>query len=102
MARCKVNFPLVYDIKRVSHLRVLARNLDIVKFAVLELSEIVAQEVERLDARSGVEILFLPVPPLLKLPDVLIMREIALDEIFLVFPLSWVQFYSRSRRKSVP
>jgi len=72
----------------------LARNLDVIKFAVLELSEIVAKEVERLDAWSGVEIFFLPVPPLLKLPDILIMCEFTLDEIFLVFSLPYgVSFF---------
>jgi len=87
VGRCEVSFPIVYDIKQVTFLRILARNLDIIEFAVLELSKIVTEEVEGLDAWSGVEILFLAVSPLLKLPDVLVMREITLDKIFFVFPL---------------
>jgi hypothetical protein len=92
VAKCEVDFPLNSDIKWVTHLRVLAWNLDLIEFAVLELSEIVTEEVERLDAWSGVEVLFLPVPPLLQLPDVLIMCEFTFDEIFLVFSLLWGQF----------
>jgi hypothetical protein len=62
-------------------------NLNIVEFAVLELSEIVAKEIERLDAWPRVKILLLPVPPLLKFSDVLVMREFTLDKVFLVFSL---------------
>jgi len=46
------------------------------------------KEVERLDTWSRVEILFLTIPPLLKLPDVLIMCEFTLDKVFFVFSLS--------------
>jgi hypothetical protein len=46
-----------------------------------------AKEVERLDAWSGVEILFLSVPPLLELSDILVMCEFTLDKVFFIFSL---------------
>ena len=66
------------------HLSILSRNFHLIELGVLEFNEVVAQVFQRLDARPGVEQAFVLVSPLLKLPDVLVQRWLALDEILLI------------------
>jgi len=62
----------------------LTGNLDIVKLAILKLRKIMTKQVQRLNSRTRVQMLLVSITPLLKSADVLIVRGLAFDEIFLV------------------
>lgn len=59
-------------VEYTSYLCILARNLDVVELAVLELSEIMTEHLQALYARACVEDLLVAIPPGLKASNVLV------------------------------
>jgi hypothetical protein len=68
----------------------LPRNLDIVELAILEFSQIMTEKIQWLDTRSGIQILLVTIPPLLKAPHIIIMAEITSEEVVLIIFLQTV------------
>jgi hypothetical protein len=62
----------------------LTGNFDIVELSVLELRQVVAQVVQKLDSRAGIQIFFISIPPLLQPLNILVMGLFDPQEVVLV------------------
>ena len=69
------------------YLCILAWNLDLVEFAILELRQIMAEKVKRLDARSRLERLFVSVSPVLEALNIFVLVWRNPEEVILVILL---------------
>jgi hypothetical protein len=71
----------------MTHFGVLSRNFDIIKLAVLEIRQPWTEHVQWLRPWTGIELLFIPVPPTLQSLNILILGEFVCEEVLLVLVL---------------